>query len=285
MSQSVEKLALLRAAMKQNGINVYIISLSDPHIGEYIPDYWKIISWLTGFTGSAATVVITDSFAGLWTDSRYFIQAEKELAGSGFELVKPVGSVNSGYIDWLSASLNNESKVALDGNIFPIDQARKMKEHLAVKKFLFDFDCDLVSDIWRERPALPDSRAWDHLPGFSGKERSRKISEVREQMKKLGIDFHLLTSPDDIMWMLNIRGNDLPYSPLIFSFAIIGEEQILLFVGENRFPHELASEFDRLGIIMLPYEETAGMISTLTDGDTILVSPSKTSITLYNSIP
>ena len=285
MNQSVEKLALLRAAMKQNGIDVYIIPLSDPHIGEYIPDYWNIITWLTGFTGSAATVIITDSFAGLWTDSRYFIQAEKELAGSGFELVKPVGPVNSGYVEWLTANLSDESRIAFDGNIFPIDQARRLKEHLSGKKYLFNLDCDLVSDIWSERPALPDSLAWDHLTEFSGKERSKKIAEVREQMKKLGIDFHLLTSPDDIMWMLNIRGNDLPYSPLIFSFAVIGEDQILLFVGDDRFPHKLASEFDRLGIIMLPYEETAGMISTLTDGDTILVSPSKTSVTLYNSIP
>src|SRR5664280_3198679 len=125
-----------------------------------------------------------------------------------------------------------------------------MKENLSRNKFLFDFDCDLVSDIVKERLALTDAREWDHLPGFSGKERSKKISEVREEMKKSGIDFHLLTSPDDIMWLLNIRGNDLPYSPLIFSFAIIGEVQILLFVGEDRFPHELASEFDRLGIIM-----------------------------------
>jgi Xaa-Pro aminopeptidase len=285
MSQYVEKLALLRAAMKQNGINAYIIPLSDPHIGEYIPDYWNTVTWLTGFTGSAATVVVTDSFAGLWTDSRYFIQAEKELAGSGFELVKPVGSVNSAYIDWLFANLYDESRIALDGNIFPIDQARRMKEHLYGKKLIFDLDCDLVSDIWSERPAFSNSRAWDHSPGFSGKERSKKISEVRDQMKKLGIDFHLLTSPDDIMWLLNIRGNDLPYSPLIFSFAIIGEDQILLFVSEDRIPHELASEFDRLGIIMLPYEETAGMISALTDGNTILISPSKTSVSLYNSIP
>ena len=285
MSQSVEKLVLLRAAMKQNGINAYIIPLSDPHIGEYIPDFWNIIGWLTGFTGSAAIVIVTDSFAGLWTDSRYFIQAEQELAGSGFELVKPAGSVNSAFIDWLSTNLNDESRIALDGNIFPVDLARKMKEHLCGKKFLFDLNSDLISDIWSGRPVLPGSLVWDHLTGFSGKERSRKISEVRDQMKKLGIDFHILTSPDDIMWMLNIRGNDLPYSPLIFSFAIIGEEQILLFVGEDRFPHDLATEFDRLGIILLPYMETAGIISTLTDGDTILVSPSKTSVTLYNSIP
>jgi Xaa-Pro aminopeptidase len=271
--------------MKQNGIDAYIIPLSDPHIGEYIPDHWKIITWLTGFTGSAATVVVTDSFAGLWSDSRYFIQAEKELAGSGFELVKPAGSVISGYVDWLDSDLADGSKIAIDGRIFPIDQARSMQERLLLKKLSFDFDSDLVSDIWTDRPSLPSSGVWDHLIEFSGKNRSKKISEVREQMKNRGVDYHLLTSPDDIMWLLNIRGNDLPFSPLIFSFAIIGEEQIFLFGEEKRFPHQLASEFDKLGIILLPYEETAGMISTLTDGKTILLSSSKTSVALYNSIP
>jgi Xaa-Pro aminopeptidase len=285
MSQSVEKLALLRAAMKQNSIDAYIIPLSDPHIGEYIPDHWNIITWLTGFTGSAATVVITDSFAGLWTDSRYFIQAENELATSSFTLVKPEGSVNSGYSDWLAENMYEESMIALDGNIFRVDQARKLKERLQEKKISFDFDSDLVSDIWVNRPPLPSSRVWDHSTEFSGKERSKKISEVREQMKKCGVDYHLLTSPDDIMWLLNIRGSDLPYTPLIFSFAIIGVEQILLFADQDRFSRELALEFDRLGIIMLPYEETAGMISSITDGNTILLSPSKTSVALFNSIP
>jgi Xaa-Pro aminopeptidase len=285
MSQSVEKLALLRAAMKQNGIDAYIIPLSDPHIGEYVPDHWNIIAWLTGFTGSAATVVITDSFAGLWTDSRYFIQAENELAGSGFIIMKPEGPLNSGYSDWLAENLPQDSKIALDGYIFPVDRMRKLQEPLQGKIFLFDFDCDLVSDIWNDRPAMPQSRAWDHSSAFAGKERSKKIFEVREQMKKQNIDYQLLTSPDDIMWLLNIRGNDLPYTPLIFSFAIIGKKQILLFVNENKFPDQLASEFDKLGIVMLPYEETAGMISSLTNGRTILLSPSKTSVTFFNSIP
>jgi Xaa-Pro aminopeptidase len=285
MSQSVEKLALLRAAMKQNGINAYIIPLSDPHIGEYIPDHWKIITWLTGFTGSAATVVITDSFEGLWSDSRYFIQAEKELAGSGFQLVRPSGSVNSGYIEWLTSNMDDGSSIALDGRIFPVDQARKMREHSGTKKFTFNFDSDLVSDLWTDRPPLPSSSVWDHLTEFSGKERSRKISEVRKLMAEKGIDYQLLTSPDDIMWLLNIRGNDLPYSPLIFSFAIIGTKQILLFADGERFPYQLASEFDKLDIVLLPYEETAGMISTLNYGSTILLSPSNTSVALYNSVP
>jgi Xaa-Pro aminopeptidase len=284
MNPSISKLEFLRVSMKQNGIDAYIIPLSDPHIGEYIPDHWNIITWLTGFTGSAATVVITDSFTGLWTDSRYFIQAEKELAGSGFIIMKPEGSLNSGYCDWLAENIDNDSKIALDGNIFPVDQMRKMQDRLRGRKISFDFDCDLVSDIWSDRPASSESRVWDHLSVFAGKDRSKKIAEVREQMKRQGIDYQLLTSPDDIMWLLNIRGNDLPYTPLIYSFAIIGKEQILLFVDEKRFPDQLALEFDKLGIVMLPYEETAGMISSLTDGSTILLSPSKTSITLFNSV-
>lgn len=285
MNKSVERLAQLRAALKQNGIDAYIIPLSDPHIGESVPDHWNIISWLTGFTGSSAIAVITDTFAGLWTDSRYFIQAEKQLTGSGFELIRPGSLTQYDYIEWLSANIPDRSRIALDGRIFPVSQALKLEKELEGKRAHFDYGCDLVSDIWNDRPQLPSSIVWDHIPEYSGKERTTKISEVRQEMKKRGIDYHLLTSPDDIMWLLNIRGNDLPYTPVIFSFGIIAKDQILLFVDEKRFPPELASEFDRLGIIMLPYEEAEGMISTLNTGSVILLDPANVSLALLNSIP
>ena len=130
MITSVEKLALIRAALIQNSINAYIIPLSDPHLGEYVPAHWQIIEWLTGFTGSAATVVITDSFAGLWTDSRYLIQAEKQLSGSGFILVKPMVVKQPGYSEWLASNLAPGSTCAFDGRIFSIAQFRKLEKSL-----------------------------------------------------------------------------------------------------------------------------------------------------------
>jgi Xaa-Pro aminopeptidase len=283
MNPHSDKLALLRDALKQNSINAYIIPSSDPHLGENIPDHWKIIVWLTGFTGSAGTVVITDTFAGLWTDSRYFIQAEKQLEGSGFKLIRPGPDMD--YIDWLAGNISPESKIALDGRIYSISSFRKLKDRLINNRVKIDFNFDLIGDMWIDRPALPSSMAFDHPVEFSGKGRSLKIAGVREQMKKQKVNYHLLTSIDDIMWLLNIRGSDVPFTPLLISFAIIGEDQIMLFTDESKIPVELASEFDKLGIIILPYEEYSNIFSSLREGSSILITPGTTSAALFYSLP
>jgi Xaa-Pro aminopeptidase len=285
MTAYIDKLALLRASMKEKSVDAYVIPSSDPNMGEYIPDHWKIISWLTGFTGSAATVVVTGTFAGLWTDSRYFVQAEKQLAGSGFELMKYIPAENRDFIEWLAANLAHIKNVGLDGRIFSIGRLRKLQKTIDEKVIIIDTECDIISELWSDRPELGGLPAFDHPAAFCGKERAAKISEVRSVMKEQGIDFHLLTSADDIMWLLNIRGNDVKYSPLLLSFAIIGMEQVLLFAEENKIPFKIAMEFDKLGIVLLPYEETAAMISVLDPENSILISPGTTSASIYNSIP
>ncbi|MCX6255374.1 MAG: aminopeptidase P family protein [Bacteroidia bacterium] len=285
MNPSVEKLGLLRAAMKEKNIDVYIIPSTDPHLGENIPDYWRVIAWLTGFTGSTAMCIVTDSFAGLWTDSRYFIQAENQLSGSGFVQMKPKLPDKKDFFEWLDENINPGSKIALDGRTFSIEWTRKIEKSLEGKKMSFDLNCDLISGIWAERIPMPGSTAFEHPVVFCGKERVVKIKEVREQMRKQKINYHLLTSVDDIMWLLNIRGTDVRYSPLVISFAIVGEEQILFFADKSKIPLKLASEFGKLNIVMLPYEETAVVLSTLPPDSTILINPVTTSASLFNSIP
>jgi len=285
MHHSQEKIASLRSSMKEISIDAYIITNTDPHIGEYINDCWHINSWLTGFTGSASTVVVTDTFAGLWTDSRYFVQAEKQLAGSGIVLMKTLLPEMKDYSEWLIDFLQPGSRIGLDGRIFSIGRLRKIEALAIDKNIAIDIECDLISGIWKERPALSGSQAFDHPVEYCGKERSVKISEVREEMKRLRVDYHLLTSVDDIMWLLNIRGNDTIYSPLLYSFAIVDNDQILFFADEGKIPFKMAREFDNLGIILLPYEETAGMLSTLITNSSILITPGTTSASLYNSIP
>ena len=285
MSSFMDKLTLLRTLMSENSVDAYIIPSTDPHLGEYVPDHWRIIAWLTGFIGSAATVVVTDTFAGLWTDSRYFIQAENQLYDSGFVLMRSSIAEKNDFITWMNVNIDSGSKVALDGRIFSIERTRMIEKSFDGKKLSFDFNCDLISGIWTDRPPIPDSPAFDHSVVFCGKERSVKIAEVRKLMILKNIDYHLLTSLDDIMWMLNIRGSDVKYSPLLISFAIVGEEQILLFIEESKIPLILAAEFDKLKIVMLPYEETAGILSTLSPDSTILLNPSTTSSILYTSVP
>ncbi len=285
MNSSSRNLTLLRSAMKQAGIDVFITVVSDPHMNENIPEHWQIVKWLTGFDGSSATVVITDLFAGLWTDSRYFIQAEKQLKGTGYSHMRPGPVPDESYIDWLSRNIPDGCRIALDSRIFPVIKYRKLESKLKHKRVIFATDQDIIPEIWSSRPVLPSSPAFDHPVEFSGRERLAKITEVRDQMKILNVNYHLLTSVDDIMWLLNIRGSDLPYAPLMLSFAIIGEEQILLFAGGDRITPALAKEFDNLGIVILPYEEVSAMLSSLPEGSSILLSPDTTSAALYFSIP
>ncbi len=285
MNLGSEKLTSLREAMKSKNVDVYIIPSTDPHLGEYVPDHWRIISWLTGFTGSSGTVIISDSIAGLWTDSRYYLQAENQLHDSGFILLNPSNTLKHDFISWIAETITDGSRIGIDDRIFSIETIRKIEKSLEHKKVSFDLNCDLISDLWTDRPGMPYSMAFDHLTKFCGMERADKIDEVRQEMRTKNIDYHLLTSIDDIMWMLNIRGNDIKYSPLLISFAVVAEEQILLFADESKFPLKLASEFDKLDIVILPYEETAGIISTFSKDSTMLLNPATTSANLYNAIP
>jgi Xaa-Pro aminopeptidase len=281
MLSCAEKLSVLRSVMKGNGIDFYILPAYDPHFNEDIPGYWQVIKWLTGFSGSAATVIVTPVFAGLWTDSRYFIQAERELAGSGFEFVKIRVDGNNNYLDFIVENIKSGSKLGFDGRTFPVTAFRKLKSRLKEKEVVYVTDFDPLSAIWSDRPPLPGSVAFDHPAVICGMERSVKIELVRGRMSERKVPFHFLARPDEIMWLLNIRGNDLDYSPVILSFALISTDQVLLFADESKIPAKLAYEFDKLGIVILPYEDAADIISSVTDGFKVLADPETLSVSLY----
>ena len=263
---------------------MYIIPMSDPHLGEYIPEHWQIIRWLTGFTGSAGTVVVTDSQAGLWTDARYFIQAERQLSGSGFDFMRPGQYQRNDYMDFVAENSKPGDKIGIDGRIFQVSAFRRLEKRLSEKKVEIDVQCDLISALWSGRPSLPFSIAFDHLPEYAGKLRTEKIGEVRSRMQKMKAGYHFLSSLDDIMWLLNIRGSDLQYSPLLLCYALIGPDQVLLFIDQSRIPPRMASEFDRLGIVILPYEEAAEIIPSVTENESVLLNPRTTSVEFFQAI-
>jgi Xaa-Pro aminopeptidase len=284
MNSYRNRLAQLRASMKKQEIDAYIIINTDPHLGEYIPDHWKLVHWLTGFSGSFAIVVIAKKFAGLWTDSRYFLQAEQQLSDSGFSMKKMNVSDEPSWIEWLSSRIKKNSRIGVDGRIISLKYHSDLKNALEGKKIEIEINCDLAGDLWKGRPPLPESTAFDHNIIFSGKERTEKIGEVRELMKNMNIDFHLLSSLDDIMWLLNIRGNDIEYCPLLISFAIVGMDQVLLFADEKKIPLKLAMEFDKIGVTILPYNDISLILSKLKKGSTLLLNPESTNSFLYYSI-
>ncbi len=287
MKSSIYKsrLASVRLLMKEKGYDGLIVPSSDPHLGEYVPDHWRVIRWMTGFTGSAANVIITHSFAGLWTDSRYFIQAEEQLKDSGFELVRLRVPHTPEHIDWLAGVMKRGSRVAVDGRLISAAQLGMMKAGFKKKGVRLTLKGDLVSRLWRDRPPLPGAMAFAHPPEYAGESRSDKIARVRKRMGEMKADYHLLTSCDDIMWLLNIRGSDITYSPLLLSFAIVSDSQVLLFAEEEKIPAEMKRDFDLDGVVLMPYDMTGQLLSSLPERCTILLNPATTSAALYTSLP
>ncbi len=279
------RLASVRSVMKKKSVDALIVPSSDPHLGEYVPDHWRVIRWLTGFTGSAATVVITRSFAGLWTDSRYFIQAEEQLKDSGFKLVRLKVPHTPEHIGWIADTMKKGSRVAVDGRLISADQMALLKARLAEKGVKLTLKGDLVSRVWTERPSLPGDMAFAHPIEYAGESRSDKITRVRQRMEEMKINFHLLTSCDDIMWLLNIRGADITYSPLLLSFAIVSARQVLLFASEEKIPAVMKGEFDNDGVVLLPYDMTGPVLSSLPEKCSVLLNPATTSAALYTSLP
>ena len=279
------RLASVRSIMNKKGIDALIVPSSDPHLGEYVPDHWRVIRWLTGFSGSAGNAVITRSFAGLWTDSRYFIQAEEQLRDSGFELVKLKVPHTPEHIDWLAGIMKRGNRVAVDGRLISAGQMNLLKTALREKGVRLSLKGDLVTRLWNERPPLPDERAFAHPPEYSGESRTDKITRVRNRMAEMNVEYHLLTSCDDIMWLLNIRGADIAYSPLLLSFAIVSAEQVLLFADEEKIPQGMKAELDRDGVVLLPYDMTGPVLGSLPEKCSILLNPATTSAALYTALP
>ncbi|MCA1741333.1 MAG: aminopeptidase P family protein, partial [Bacteroidales bacterium] len=279
------RLASVRSVMKKKSIDALIVPSSDPHLGEYVPDHWRVIRWLTGFTGSAATVVITRSFAGLWTDSRYFIQAEEQLKDSGFKLVRLKVPHTPEHIGWIADTMKKGSRVAVDGRLISAVQMILLKARLAENGVKLTLKGDLVSWLWNERPDMPGAMAFTYPVEYAGESRSEKITRVRQRMEEMKIDFHLLTSCDDIMWLLNIRGADVTYSPLLLSFAIVSARQVLLFASEEKIPAVMKGELDNDGVVLLPYDMTGPVLNSLPKKCSILLNPATTSAALYRALP
>lgn len=284
-NQYRKRLASARTLMKARGCDALIVPSSDPHLGEYVPDHWRVIRWLTGFTGSAGTVVITRSFAGLWTDSRYFIQAESQLKDSGYELVRLSVPHTPEHINWLAGKMKRGSRVAVDGRLISAGQMDLLKKALREKGVKLTLKGDLVSRLWKDRPPLPARMAFDHPLRYAGESRRDKIARVREKMLEMKTDYHLLTSCDDIMWLLNIRGGDISYSPLLLSFAIVSASQVILFADEDKITSGMKADFDNDGVVLLPYDMTGRVLRSLPEKCSILLSHATTSAVLYTSLP
>ncbi len=280
----IEKLAAIREAMKVQGIDGYIIPSSDPHISEYLPERYKCIAWASGFTGSAGTLAITQDFAGLWTDSRYFVQAAEQLAGTGFELVKLKVQGAAEYADWLGEQLGAGAKVAFDGNLASLLVAQSVQHTLEPLEIKVDGHVDLLSSLWEGRPELPKAQAYLLEENITGQSTVSKIEAVRAEMKKNRTEAHLISSLDDLAWLLNIRGQDVPCNPVVLGFVLITAEKATLYIEPSKLTTQATEELKGYGVDIAAYEDLFETVPTL-EVASILIDPKRTCFAVFDSVP
>ncbi|MEM7370441.1 MAG: aminopeptidase P family protein [Bacteroidota bacterium] len=280
-----EKLSTLRQAMSFHGIQAYFIPNSDPHQSEYLPEHWRIMPWLTGFSGSSGNVVVTADFAGVWTDSRYFIQAEQQLRGTGFELVKLTIPHTAEYIDWMVEHCPEGSSVGIDGNLLSLASKRAMETAFSAKKLKIKDVGNLIAGMWEDRPALPLGEIFAHEEHFAGKSRVAKLEALRQLMAEQGIHYHLCTALDEIAWIFNLRGTDVEYNPVPLAYALIDPCEVSLFIDRAKVPAALAEELQQQGIKLAPYTQIQGRLKQLQGNKPIYYEAGKTSFQLAQCIP
>lgn len=280
-----KKLKALRKLMTDQGLDCYIIPASDPHQNEYIPACWQFRSWLSGFTGSAGTIVITADVAGLWTDSRYFIQAEKQLQGSGIELFKLKIPHTPEHIPWLASTLPANSKVGIDDRFFSIGMVQYMHDVLNEGGHQLSIGIDLLSPIWTDQPPMPANPVFIHDIKFTGLSRKEKIGKVVAEMEELKVDYHLITTLDDIAWLLNLRGSDIHFCPFFISYCIVTRDHTDLFINKKKIPASIFSALTEDNIFLHPYEAISAYLEQIPEGSIILYSPEKVNNALIQSIP
>ena len=216
-----DRLTALRGWMREEKIDAYIIPSSDPHQSEYVAEHWKSREWISGFTGSAGTVVVTVDYAGVWTDSRYFLQGEMETASSEFELQKMHNQFGNYYRDWIIDNLSSGQTVAVDGQLFSNGQCDMLKKAFVSEGLKFRIDADGISPTWTNRAAIPMNEIYVHDAKYAGKTRTERLNEVRAKMVEQKADHHLTTTLDDIGWTLNIRGTDIDFNPVAVCYLVV----------------------------------------------------------------
>ena len=250
-----ERLKELRAQMQERGIDIYIVPTSDFHQSEYVGEYFKARKYMTGFTGSAGTAVITKEEAGLWTDGRYFIQAEKQLEGSTVKLFKMGEEGVPKVEEYVKDHLTEGSCIGFDGRVMDAKSGEKYAKMAEEKKAALYVKEDLVGNIWKDRPQLPANKVWILEDAYVGRSMADKIADVRTQMQKEGADIHILSSLYDIAWLLNLRGGDIDHVPVFLSFVSIEKEQILLFVNPQILDKEVQDYLEKNHVTIRPYED------------------------------
>ncbi|MGL5754638.1 MAG: aminopeptidase P family protein [Paraclostridium sp.] len=280
-----ERLSKLRKYMSEKNIDAYIIPSSDNHQSEYVGDYFKSREYISGFTGSAGTVVITMEEAGLWTDGRYFIQAENELEGSTIKLFKMGEEGVPSTETYLYETIKKGGVLGFDGRVICAREGVNLESELAKKDIKIVYDYDLVNMVWENRPSLSTEKAFLLDVKYAGETFSSKLKRLRSSMEEKNTTAHVITTLDDIAWLFNIRGGDVKFNPVVLSYALITLDKVYLFIDENKLNEEILNELNKESVVIKPYNDIYEFIKTLEKDEKILLDSTKINYAILNNIP
>lgn len=277
-----QRLENLRKLMAERKIDAYIIPTSDPHQSEYLPDHYKERQFISGFTGSAGTAVITPNEAKVWTDSRYFLQAAKELSLSEFELMKMGDEDYPTVEEYLEENVNEFGKIAFNGNLFSVKEYKKLSESMGSRTLVSDID--YISNLWKDRPALRKDKVWVLGEEYTGESAESKLNRVREQMDKNGYDYYFIGAVEDICWLLNIRGNDIDYNPVVLSYMLISKDRAYLCIDQDKLDGEVKEYLDNNKIKLHSYDYIFTLLKDIPGKNRIFLDPARTNVAIYDAI-
>lgn len=280
-----QRIENIRDLMKEKNIYAYIVPSSDYHQSEYVGDYFKSREFMSGFTGSSGTLIISMDEAGLWTDGRYFIQAENELKDSGIKLFKMGEEGVPTIEEYLLEKLPKNSILGFDGRVMSVKEGQSLANKLAFKGINIEYKYDLVNDIWEDRCSLPTEKAFLLGTEYSGESFSDKLYRIRAVMKEKKATTHILASLDDIAWLFNIRGRDVKSNPVVLSYAVITIDSVYLFIDKNKIGKDIRAELSKENVQIKGYEEVYEFIKNIDENEVVLIDTSKVNYAIYNNIP
>lgn len=284
MNQTIiERVNALRGIFDQKGIDAFIIPSTDPHASEYVASHWESRKWISGFTGSAGTVVITRDKAGLWTDSRYFLQAADQLQGTGIELYKEMLPETPSIPAFLSSVLKAGDTVGIDGQVFSVKDEQLLEQQLQKCRIKVKSIPDPMAQIWKERPGMPEGAAFVHDLQYAGRSSRDKLNDIRKKMEEAGAEAVLVSALDEIAWALNIRGNDVHCNPVVVSYLVIGEHDAHFFIQPQKVTAELSAHLEEAGVTLHNYEDIQPFLHQL-KALTFLLNPAQTNYAVYTAL-
>jgi Xaa-Pro aminopeptidase len=284
MNSIPSRLAALRSFLTDKGVQAFIIPSTDPHLSEYVAAHWQSREWISGFTGSAGTVVVTQHEAGLWTDSRYFLQAEEQLRDTGITLYKEMLPETPTILQYLCSHLNEGDAVGIDGSVFAAEEVLRMAAALGKSDIYIRSINDPMETLWRDRPALPDAPAVIYDEQYAGVSATEKISSIRLKLEEQGVQGLLLSALDEIAWTLNLRGSDVHCNPVVISYLLITTSKVHLFILPEKLTPEVKEYLRQIDVTVHPYGEISMFLKNYLHGQ-LLLDTAKTNYALYSAIP